>query len=375
MISRFAGDIKALELLRNMMPVKIGISYAAMLVAATLLCCQFETLAEYASRSKPYSILFTEYIRKGLDNKSSKRVIFFGDSSLFYPPYRQADKGDFLVHTPALLESALSKQALDMNVRVSEWAFASASMYHYYCMFYKAAEYSPDLLIIPINWNSFGRIWMRLARDDYPELCAIVPLDNGLRGSENPVRLKRISLTRQLQYKLEIFSLYPIGLRGWAREKLNAGSARNAATSDAEEQEFTERKRLNDQKFYQDAYPWDITENDENCQFIRAIVELASRRGVKILFYISPLNEEYLESVGYLDRKAFEASKQNIIEATKGRGIHCMDLSGFLKDEDFRDSLEHYFIDARKRLAETLAPKVLEILNEHPPITVKNGRV
>lgn len=95
--------------------------------------------------------------------------------------------------------------------------------------------------------------------------------------------------------------MYPIGLRKWVREKLNLKVE--------EEEEWHPGKLRNaDRKYLLKKYPLDIAETDEVCRFIRAVAGLGSQHNIKILFYVSPLNQQYLKEVGYFDPEAFEAS-------------------------------------------------------------------
>jgi len=355
----------------NTILFRIGLSYLFFTGIALILCIRVEMFAEYASESRPYSILFSRYINRGLDESDSTKVIYFGDSTLFYPPDEKVSEEGGYCHTPALLQEVLHSQTPGKKMTVSEWAFPMATMYHYYCMIYRAVEFSPDLVIIPINWNSFRHIWEIAGNTGFPELCALVPLSEVLVSDmENSVRLKGISPVRHLRYKVEILKLYPEGLRGWMKSKLISApekeSPQKPVNANMEEEKSPPRLRKSEEQFLQIAYPLDISRSDEMCRLTRAVAILGSRKDTKILFYISPLNTEYLGEIGYLDREKLEASKQIIVEATKEQGTYCVDLSDLLSDEDFYDPMLHYSVHGRTKLAEALAPKVLEILQEHP---------
>jgi len=95
---------------------------------------------------------------------------------------------------------------------------------------------------------------------------------------------------------------------------------------------------------------------------VRAVSNLASKHGVKALFYITPINLDFMARKGAFDQRAFEASKELIIEATRAAGAYCLDLSGLLGDEYFTDVTAHYNLEGRQKMCDALAPVVTDIL-------------
>lgn len=157
-------------------PIKIGAYYSLCLAVAMLVCCQFDTFADHACQSKPYALLFTERIHEQLHDKNSTKIIFFGDSSLFAPLTRKSSISGCLL-------TALERATPEERIILASWSFLGAHMYDYYCMSFKAFVFSPDLLIIPINWSFFS------TQGFFPELCALAPLRNeSPLGAENPIR-------------------------------------------------------------------------------------------------------------------------------------------------------------------------------------------
>jgi len=346
---------------------RVGVYYLAMLATAIILCCQFDSLPRFASNIKPYSFLYSEKTTDMLNSDDQIEVIYLGDSTLFCPPHLRMDEGDPRSHTPELLDDILATQEHQLKINVTGWAFPAARMYHYYCLFYKAIEFSPDLLIIPINWNFLGDA------EELLELCALAPLSDdpalagSLRSMGNPLRFKGISWIRQIQYKLEFFWIYPIGLKEMVRSKINTVIRNNADESDGafdKKRIPPERWWADDQRVIEGFYPLHISEKYEGYYFTQVLAYIGARHGVKILFYITPINYGYLDSAGYLDREAIEASKRLFMMATRGPGIYGFDFSEILSEEDFWDVLpnDHYEVSGRKKITEKLAPTVLKIL-------------
>jgi len=238
-------------------------------------------------------------------------------------------------------------------------------------MLHRAIGFSPDLVVIPINWNSLGLYWKGAFKENFPELCALAPLsDDFPPDMVNPIRYRGISRARQLLYKFEIYSLYPIGLRSLARDALKFAFPRSAQQE--KKRNVTEAddrcdggSRSRNRIFLERAYPMHILETNEICLFIRTISHMGSRHRTRVLFYISPINHENLSQLEYFDREAFDASKKIIMKQTEGLHIYCIDLSEILTDEEFLDVVLHYCIDGRTKIADRLAVKTMEILSEN----------
>ncbi len=344
----------------------VGVYYLVCLFLLTALTIRCELFAKFAGDIKPYSILFTGYATKELQRGFPIKVIFFGDSSLFYPPDRRADSDAAHTHTPLLLQESLSSRHPYVRIGVAEWAFASANMFHYYCMFYKAMDFSPDLVIIPINWNSLSPVWKALAKDEFMELSALVPALS-LLDSENPLRPYGISHKKQLRYEIQIFSLYPMGFKEWAINGTNVAIARaSRRVSEAADDgslDFVPR-RDHDHGFLRAAYPMNITEEHEIFRYIRAIIQVGRKHQVRILFYINPINQTLLEELDIMDHRSFERSKDGILKAIQEQGGCWTDLSDVLSEPYFVDEMEHYSLEGRKIIAERLSTKVIAMLEE-----------
>ncbi len=90
--------------------------------------------------------------------------------------------------------------------------------------------------------------------------------------------------------------------------------------------------------------------------------DAASRRGTKVLFFIWPLDYEFLAEFGVFDDAALERSKELIMKATDKEDIYFVDLSGLLEHQYFFDKHGHCLVSGRRKIADALAPKVMQIL-------------
>jgi hypothetical protein len=369
-------------------PIKIAVYCVLWLAVSAVFCLELigpETVMVYASRVKPYSMLLSEHSYQGLSKGGdSTTVICFGDSNSFRPPgLFLPDPANSDIYMPALIRDAVDPEHAS-DFTFLDWSYAAADMFDYYCLFFEAVDFSPDLMIVPINWRSFQSDWIDHPNWFHPELSALVPFsERRADGREKPVEARGISVIKQLEYKIYLYSLYVTGMKSWASERMRSllGSHFRGATSAAEpaaDEKGREAvandplaiapdKAFNiDAKTLSDRYSMEITRSNPTFVSLCALAGVASERGVKALFYIWPLDLEYLGEAGVLDRATFERSKLLISAATQKEGIYFVDLSGLLEHRHFYDWHGHCTVEGRRKIADALAPAVVEILGERP---------
>ena len=350
-----------------------------------------QQILEYASKSRPYSVLMDPASYRALEAREhSTKIVCFGDSNYFYPPHHSPKAGEEGTYLPTFLHEELSASEQLSDVVISQRAFASAGMFDYYCMVYEAMKFSPDLILIPINWRSFGiNEWdlfgmdmMESSKWYHPELSALVPFRNELSpGQEDPIRANGITLTKRMEYKLSLYALYPIGMKAWALE--NAKSLFAAARENLDSSAFAAQETV---AFPPDAptlknaspepiaavsnreltidFPMTVESSNLTYRSMSPLAHIASKRDTKILFFIWPLDQEYFEQVGHLDRSSLEESKKLIASAVDEENIYFLDLSNMLGHEDFFDQYGHCGVEGRRKVAKALAPKIEEILGK-----------
>ena len=365
-------------------PIKIAVYFAitlAVAAAAFLYIVGPEQLLVYASESKPYSLLFSRiYYQDLLNDDQSAKIICFGDSGFFFPPDASftpnPETSD--VHIPGLIREEISARGMLPKPKLIEWAYAGANTFDYYCLFYKAIRFSPDLIIIPINWRAFSFDWATVSEFFHPELSAFVPLRSELPSVyKDPVRSQGISVVDQIKYKSDFISLYVVGFKNWASEtgeSLLASQKRSAGSDDSTDFRPTEKRepKIFPEKLKAGTlrafFPMTISESNIVVQRLSALGHVASKHDTKILFFIWPIDKELLAETGILDESKFELSKKTIAEAIgakERKNLFFADLSGLLKHEYFYDIFGHCTVDGRKKIAEALAPQIIAIL-ENP---------
>jgi hypothetical protein len=353
-------------------PIHVGISYAVFIALGILACIWFvgkKPVLSRASKSKPYAVLLQERFHESpLWEQDATTIICFGDSNC--------------TRIWGMFHEAIEEQDMEGEVRIGDWAYPGADMFDYYCLLHRARKFSPDLVIIPINWRSFGRAWIRQTR--FPELSAFIPFgEEFLPEYENPLASQNISPLQHLKNKMLLFQIYPLGIKIWARESLKGAfpelgkSEEERIVAGARSVKYRTRGRgfSRNVNEYKSRFPMKLKEEYPMVRTLRSLAYSASQGETKVLFFIWPLDQELLGELGLLNKDELEQSRRLLLEASKANtaeNIYFLDLSDFLEHRYFKDSGGHCTPSGRKRIATALAEKVPEILSQNPAI-MSNG--
>jgi hypothetical protein len=176
-----------------------------------------------------------------------------------------------------------------------------------------------------------------------------------------------------------MWSVYPLGLKVYAREQLSASLHVNLAKLEEAPQDITtpfdpfeKRKKLS---YY---YPMSISDTNVHFLLFRSVVDAASRRKLKTLIYFNPVNVDLLAESGILDRSRFEGTRKSFAENAKREYIYFLDLCELLPREDFADDCQHYTEIGKHKIAEALVTKAVGIFekdgDDSPLSVAKKGR-
>lgn len=387
-------------------PVRMGICYPASLALVTLACFWLigtRDILVSAMTSRPYAVLFDDYHFSGLlreyreknlvEDSQVKRVLFLGDSAAFFPPDTIFPRDiNSAIHLSGLLLDSISSREQGINLKMSDWSYIGATLFDRYCLYYQARKYQPDLIIVSIHWISFGSPWQDNPDFFRLELSALVPLRSELpKDYKDPLYSAGITIMKQIEHKLSIYSLYPIGARNWIRGSLwdiLGGEIRSTASAeDPPEGEPAipdaspgipqsgnstgpRKKSTMSPEGYSKNYPMKIEPSHPALANIRALSYVASKHKTKVLFYLWPVDLDHFKEIGIHDPAEFEKSRLRIRDAARGEGIFFVDLSTLLGHEYVFDWQGHFTVEGRRKIAEALAPKVLEILGENDSVAV-----
>jgi len=95
-----------------------------------------------------------------------------------------------------------------------------------------------------------------------------------------------------------------------------------------------------------------------------ASVELAARRGARVLVLVSPVPVHRFREEGTLGLADFEGRVELLRRVTRRNGGELLDLHALLGADDFDDLMGHPSRSGDRRLAETLEPWLSKALEE-----------
>jgi hypothetical protein len=316
-----------------------------------------------SSKLKPYAVVFqTRSLLKHARLTSDRVIIFFGDSSVAQPPWAGRNTPDI----PVILEAELRRSYPETGeVSVVEWAFNGARMFHYYCLLFEAEKYSPDVVIMPINWRSLGPKsieWREMYA--FPELSALVPFREGVSEPGKSVfELEGIPPSRRFTYLFHRQMLYIRGLRMWFRIRLGMES---------EEEPLSVRPEtlppvgmlmsfFSDEELFR-TYANDIAHGNTQLRILRALTEAAGRRGMNLLFYITPIHVDEMRRRPKFNARTYRESVGRVVDAATSETSSCLNLLELLREEEFIDFYEHYRPEGNRRIALALTPAVHKLI-------------
>ncbi len=325
-----------------------------------------QTLLKYSEKVKPYAVVFWSRNEvRAAKHESDEIIFFFGDSSVALPPWAAKDTP----HIPALLDAELREAYPELGgVSVIDWSFPGGRFFHYYCLLFEAENYSPQLLIIPINWRNLGpRSWEWSKENAFHELSALVPFsERRFASGKNIFEREDIPPSKQLIYSYEYPMLYLTGLKMWCRTKVGLEPEEDPLANVLEglPEAKVLIKRFGDKQLFEQ-YPVDISADNVQLGILRSLIEASARRGVKLLFYITPIHLDEMRYRQPFDPGKFSESVNRIMEAATSETSTCLNLVDLLGEEDFLDSFEHYTPEGNRKVAAAIAPAVRDSLKPH----------
>ena len=351
--------------------IRIAIAFVVSLLAFLFLCIGMlgsEKILHSAMRVKPYSVILSLRTYARSHDDKSPTIIYFGDSTAFQPPDKSFPKSkNYRIQMGGLLNTALREDGVSPAPRVLQFAYAGASMFDYYCLFYEAERFSPDLIIVPINWRAFGTAWIQDENFFHPELSALVPIfDEFSLDRSSPIRKRRISRISQIRFKILQYQLYPIGIKIWLKDNLKTHFSNQSVVRPPHlfrtdyRLDKRARQKMEEMQRQDKFFPSRIETSNINFQSLIALANLASLHKKKVLFFIWPLDQMKL----HLDNREFERSKAVIMTAIDNEYTCVLDLSNCLQPKHFADIGMHCKVEGRREICRVLASEIKEIMEE-----------
>lgn len=305
------------------------------------------------------------------------RVVLLGDSTvMLYPPERRVANR---------IEDAAAKLApRGRRLRVQPVANLALTTFDFYFLAGEVAGARPDRIVVEFNLASFSDYWR--------SGLVHARLSGWLEPSELPhaiaLPLHYIGLTAD-RILLHV-ALVRAGLaEEWywlVREQARVGVARRTLAEEIDRLTGTRAERsfqlavfADEQKrLFRRDLPDRYNEDAQYARFAPALAGVDAQHpvlrvfdrtlrifrdaGIPTLVYVNPLNVDYLESLGLLDRDGLTRTIESVRRVARGNGADFLDLHDLFPDEGFRDAPGHFStegIDGPAVLGDVLAREIL----------------
>lgn len=340
----------------------------------------WEEAVELGEREEQYPKLLPRLARAGSDRSL---VVWLGDSTIEHAERRASA-------LPRLVQRGLSP---DTETRI----VASPGLdplQHYYLMG-EILELQPSLIVMTANLTMFHRdddeLLQNFAaglgvgrREKSHKLAYMIPTSELTRAMTLP--LDERGLGRSELLLLRVLAIPGVraglafgeGLRGMFQSWLDGRLQRLfPATGElGSRAELLRRYQTLAPQFEAqmvEQYYRDIPASHPLLEILGAAVSMATRRGVPVLVYVTPIPHARLPELDWYDPQLFEERIGRIRSMVEAHGGSFVDLHDVLSDASFFDLLGHYDRAGSERLAETLGPLVSAHLREDPPETPQSG--
>jgi len=267
--------------------------------------------------------------------KQQVEVLYFGDSTNWYSPKGETDRRSV---------SKMLKQMLP-RYKIGSVAHAAFQMdvYAAYCQYIVRLAKCPKIIIIPVNMRSFSPQWDLEPLYQFEKEKAF--LEGGLRRAfYTPLRV--------FQYKFS-----EISREQYLDTPVFKGDAKIG----------TLRKMRGMKKQLILRYLYPLTPEHRKLASLRRIAGLLSRRGIKAIFYITPIDHETGEAYLPGEFERYLARNTRFIhEQLMGSSHRLLDLSQDLSAAHFAwkskgGPNEHLNRDGRQYVAAMLAKELSKL--------------
>jgi hypothetical protein len=352
-------------------------SYVACILAIYLMLFKAvgaDMALKYIASGKGYAnvlISLRKMPRKPPEDRA--RIFFLGDSTI---AILDEDKAP-----PMRLEKLLRDAHGENTVEVIDWAFSGASMFHYYCLICQAEKYSSSIVIIPINYRTFGSLWQEMVRDNEKreivnsELIVFAPLWEPVgEGKTGISELEGFTVSDRVVAKLKFWEIYYFrGIKLWILDRCYRLILDTSPIADeiaAENRRLQEgsgmvRKLAGDAKhteeFLKTLFPMEISENQSQYRAYEALLDALQRRKMRFLFFVTPIDIESLKEYSAFSPEKFASTVEMFRSKAVSNGGAFLDLSMLLESDCFMN-YEHYKADAAGKVASALRPEVEKIV-------------
>ncbi len=230
------------------------------------------------------------------------------------------------------------------------------TMADYFCIVNAIAPLKPMAIIVCINLATFSPTYENNAAYRFPEMTALCAPESLERYGDALNRFYGLSIKEIRSYgqtkKGSAFYDTIMGLRNiirsWIKDNIEAGILGRRTKDDVSNSKKQEQLFLNTYHIDRGSLPL----THPYFVFARAISELCEKENVKVIFYITPVDTEFMRKTGIFGQ--IEPSiiyiKNNFGKSLSGSGARLYDFHDSLSGSDIVDTPGHLKKQGREKI-------------------------
>lgn len=274
--------------------------------------------------------------------------VYFGDSvSIFYSPASS--------RVPQRLEQELRGQG--RSTRIFPIAYGGMQAFDYYALADEVIASRPDHLLMTVNLFSLSAAWRSSVVR--PEMAAFISPSRWVEAGALPLYWQKVTLDSLL---FQSSVLHGVGVNAWLRgrdvfARVRTGFRRFGDWIGSESSRMQAAQLVLDQwwvgrgggprqgrrdvlKRYGDALAG-VAPDHPVLRLYGAAVRAYERAGIPVTVIVIPINVDYFEQIGVLDKTGLTRTIDSLRVVTERHGGDFVDLHGEFSDSLFRDAAGH----------------------------------
>ena len=321
------------------------------------------------------------YLWNQMDRHKGTNVAWVGASVL--QGFLNVDNGRTF---PDLVERELRKTDKYADLKGYNLAAAGDNFGDHYCILWETLKHDPDLIVVAIHFKSFSAAMVEDGPMRRPELIPLID-DPG----------KRKIMTKRYQIDTPDFYRYKLTMmlgKPWAFYRYRNLMVQLATQeSDPPTAQFfqwykgemnfispeAQEVMLNSAEHHSTDYLWkllperlisrnhkiaatlDFTDSNINWQTFKDMCKLGKKKHAKMLFYLTPINREFVEAEKFFDWNLLTHYKQAVARVVQANGHMLVDVTSEVDSAFFSDT-DHINSNGHAQLARRMTYEVQKAL-------------
>jgi hypothetical protein len=273
-------------------------------------------------------------------------VLFFGDSSDRTVSPNDKDRRS--------IDAILGHYLSGISVVSIDHPAYDAGIYEAYAVSLATKKSVPKIVVIPINLRSFSPDWDMRPEYQFTTQQVYLRYGHTLLYPFLPFLLN-----------MKAFPFLETSHESFVSSPVYDGTRRLGEVKDFDNDSFKIVTKSHDIQKVQLYYMYRLTRSHRKVQSLQQIQRLLAKRGVRCIFYITPIDFEYASRLlGDRSKSQIAANARIITSALMDVNAEVVDLTFSLNDKEFAHDAdyidEHLNEKGRSFVAEQLAKRILE---------------